>query len=191
MRRRKVARLADRTRMCRRCATSLPETGFPGDGWICPECARLQVAAAMPILERNGWQRYDTARVFSGYRVRKVRQGDGPEYETEVASDAGEFYAYGEAMLAIYAKNERWVNILLGAFPGTRCVVRGDDGRGVVAIPVALWPEVAKRCRARRRRQPSPENLAQLAAARGRIGAPKEIPHAPDPEPFGGLFGGH
>jgi hypothetical protein len=190
MRRRAVPRSAAHDRLCRRCARPVPETEFPAGEWVCAACAGAAAPPAMPLREQGGWLRYDTSKVFAGFKVRKVFQGEGPEYENEVGSPNGEFYAAGEAAVAFHADGTRWLNLLVAEFPGCLCVTRGDDGRGVVLIPVALFPAVARRVRAYRRRVVTDKHREQLARARDKSPLNKGASHdARADEGLGGIFG--
>lgn len=75
-----IIRSAERSRLCDRCAALTPETDFPTKNWICPACLKNNVPCAMPLVKRGDWELYDIRKVFAGFRVFKVKQGDGPEY---------------------------------------------------------------------------------------------------------------
>lgn len=173
----------ERAQMCRRCAIDTREAELDRNG-VCSACLRAGVRPVMPLVTQGDWERYDVSRIFAGLRTYKVRQGDGPEYQMEARSPCGCFYAAGEACVAFETKAGKTTtaNILLREFPRARRFVSGDDGVNVLHVPAAIFPAVAARVGAYRKRVLSPERKAALVlqAARARACSPicRKVPAA-------------
>lgn len=168
-------RSADVVRMCRLCAVPLFETDYPSDldpkrdGWTCQGCTGSGVLPLLPLLKTGVGERYDTSMLFAGYRVFKVpEKGGRVEFETEVRSPAGVFYAAAEAAFAFECNNARMGNILRREFPEARLQSVGDDGVMVLVFPARLdlFRSVCRRVGAFKPRKVSQETKDRLAAAR-------------------------
>jgi len=156
----------DRRDFCRLCCRLVPVATLDQSG-ACAGCLRDRVKAVMPLVMRGDWELYNTRRVFTGFRVFKVRQGEGPEYQEEARSPHGCFYAAGEAWVAFETKPGKpmLANRILQEFPEVRRFVSGDDGVNVLHMPAGVFPAVAARVRAYRKRVVTEEQRQRLKAA--------------------------
>jgi hypothetical protein len=164
-----LRRHADISRMCRRCARSIPETDFPADrGWTCQDCIDGAVMPILPLVAAGEGERYDTSMLFAGYKVVKNPKGDRAEYENEVHSPVGVFYAVAEAAFGFCTKTTRMANVLQREFPSARVQATGDDGQVRLIFPadLRLFRKVAQKVGAFKPRKVSDETKARLAATR-------------------------
>jgi hypothetical protein len=166
----KTGRNPNVTRICRYCAAPHRETEFPeGEGWICGPCTESPPIPIIPLLRGPGWARYDTSTLFAGYRVvRNPPKGERTEYENEVLSPAGVFYAVAEAAFAFETRTTRMANVLTKQFPEARVQASGDDGHVVLIFSATLemFDKIARKVGAYKPRKVSDETKAKLAAAR-------------------------
>lgn len=160
----------DVRRMCRYCATPHPETDYPpGTAWICQPCKSAGVLPIIPLRVTEGWARYDTAALFAGYKIVRNPTGERAQYETEVHSPHGVFYAVAEAAFCFMTQTTQMGRKLLKEFPEARLQGESDNGESRVIFPAGSFKRVAKRVGAYKPRKVSDSTKALLAANREAI----------------------